>query len=274
MPAVPALRPVVSGILAMVVTLTGCTAAETGSPDGDPGAVPSGRLAEESVAPQASERDGVAEALRPAYDGQPVRPRTPGQAAEMVYVAQRVIRSTDPPARLLEAAGHSEQLAVREIAVRSGWLPKVLRALPAAMRWQTRANVESRREFRSMHGRSRDSLHRHLPAWRIVEPAAPGVLMRSYREAERRYGIGWEYLAAINLVETAFGRIRGTSVAGAQGPMQFIPGTWDMYGEGGDVNDAHDAILAAARLLKANGFAPTRAMRCGATTTTAPTFAA
>ena len=69
----------------------------------------------------------------------------------------------------------------------------------------------------------------------------------------------WEYLAAINLVETAFGRIRGTSSAGAQGPMQFLPATWDIYGAGGDIQDPHDAVLAAARLLRANGFAHDRA---------------
>jgi membrane-bound lytic murein transglycosylase B len=35
--------------------------------------------------------------------------------------------------------------------------------------------------------------------------------------------------------------------------MQFLPTTWDLYGEGGDINDPRDAILAAARLLRANG---------------------
>ena len=35
--------------------------------------------------------------------------------------------------------------------------------------------------------------------------------------------------------------------------MQFLPSTWDLYGAGGDITDARDAILAAARLLKANG---------------------
>jgi membrane-bound lytic murein transglycosylase B len=34
--------------------------------------------------------------------------------------------------------------------------------------------------------------------------------------------------------------------------MQFIPSTWAAYGNGGDVNDDHDAILAAGRFLAAN----------------------
>jgi membrane-bound lytic murein transglycosylase B len=65
--------------------------------------------------------------------------------------------------------------------------------------------------------------------------------------------VHWTYLAAINLVETRMGRIRGVSSAGAQGPMQFLPSTWDIYGAGGDINDPRDAIHAAARLLRANG---------------------
>jgi membrane-bound lytic murein transglycosylase B len=35
--------------------------------------------------------------------------------------------------------------------------------------------------------------------------------------------------------------------------MQFIPSTWEIYGHGGDIRDPHDAILGAARLLRANG---------------------
>jgi soluble lytic murein transglycosylase-like protein len=78
-------------------------------------------------------------------------------------------------------------------------------------------------------------------------------LVGYYDEAERRLGIGGHYLAAIHLVETKFGRVINNSVAGAQGPMQFIPSTWEIYGRGGNIRDPHDAILAAARLLRANG---------------------
>lgn len=197
--------------------------------------------------------------LEPALAGTPRRPATSAEAAAMVAAGQRVVRSADPTPELLAAAGHTAQLAIREVAVRRSWLPRVLDRLGPGNRQWVRANVATRREFRSMHPSATKDLADELPAWRIVPPAPAQTLLRSYREAERRFGVDWQYLAAINLVETQFGRIRGTSVAGAQGPMQFIPTTWDIYGAGGDINDAHDAILAAGRLLRANGFARDKA---------------
>ena len=38
--------------------------------------------------------------------------------------------------------------------------------------------------------------------------------------------------------------------------MQFIPSTWRIYGNGGNIQDPHDAILGAANLLRANGAPP------------------
>ena len=67
----------------------------------------------------------------------------------------------------------------------------------------------------------------------------------------------WEVLAAINLVETGLGRIHADSVAGAQGPMQFMPATWARWGNG-DVQDPHHAIYGAARYLAASGAAEGR----------------
>ena len=76
---------------------------------------------------------------------------------------------------------------------------------------------------------------------KLVEHPA-GVAHRRARPGRRpaarptggraEFGIPWKYLAAINLVETGIGRIRGTSIAGAQGPMQFMPATWEAYGGG------------------------------------------
>jgi hypothetical protein len=85
-------------------------------------------------------------------------------------------------------------------------------------------------------------------------PALPArVLLRYYRKAERRFDVSWKVLAAVNFVESAFGRLRNKSTAGAQGPMQFISSTWTAYGMGGDVEDPHDAIMGAANYLRASG---------------------
>jgi membrane-bound lytic murein transglycosylase B len=84
--------------------------------------------------------------------------------------------------------------------------------------------------------------------------AAPLSSLRSfYLEAQRRYGVDASYLASINFIESKFGRVNGPSSAGAVGPMQFLPSTWTEYGQGGNINDPHDAILAAARYLQRNG---------------------
>ena len=66
--------------------------------------------------------------------------------------------------------------------------------------------------------------------------------------------VGWSYLAAINFVETDFGRVAGPSTAGAQGPMQFLPATWASYGHG-SIHRPKNAILAAAHLLASHGAA-------------------
>ena len=50
-----------------------------------------------------------------------------------------------------------------------------------------------------MHPTARRHLHKDLPDWRIVAAAPPKQLLEHYREAEAKFGVDWEYLAAINL---------------------------------------------------------------------------
>jgi murein DD-endopeptidase MepM/ murein hydrolase activator NlpD len=73
------------------------------------------------------------------------------------------------------------------------------------------------------------------------------------------YGVSWQVLAAINKVESNFGRNMGPSSAGAIGWMQFMPSTWERWGVDADGDgianpwSPDDAIASAARYLAASG---------------------
>ena len=125
----------------------------------------------------------------------------------------------------------------------------VLRRLPPGLRRTARDVLVARRALVRLTPPTR----RPLSSFR-TGPAEPAPrLLRHYREAERRFRVPWNVLAAVNFVETAFGKVRSPSTAGAQGPMQFLPSTWRAYGLGGDVHDPRDAILGAANYLRASG---------------------
>jgi membrane-bound lytic murein transglycosylase B len=178
--------------------------------------------------------------------------RATGEAAALASDLDRAVATlheTKSAVVEVRQAAELHQLAVRRLASASATFR---RQVLARLRPRTAAMV--RGDLRA--ARSLGSLtapQPRLPDWRIVAPPPASQLTGHYREAQRRTGVPWSYLAAIHLVETRMGRIRGTSSAGARGPMQFLPATWELYGAGGDINDPRDAILAAARLLEANG---------------------
>jgi murein DD-endopeptidase MepM/ murein hydrolase activator NlpD len=84
-------------------------------------------------------------------------------------------------------------------------------------------------------------------------------LLGLWQKAGAAYGIPWQVLAAINKVESNWGRNMGPSSAGAIGWMQFMPSTWlrwgvDANGDGiADPWDPTDAVYSAARYLAAAG---------------------
>src|SRR6266542_353505 len=98
----------------------------------------------------------------------------------------------------------------------------------------------------------------------LAPPASPETLaypqlLGLWQRAGAAYGIPWQVLAAINKIESNFGRNMGPSSAGAVGWMQFMPSTWDRWGVdangdgAADPWNAEDAIAAAARYLAASG---------------------
>jgi membrane-bound lytic murein transglycosylase B len=168
----------------------------------------------------------------------------------------RVVDETDPQkiaAALSQpwsaANGAPHQAAIHAVVLDPALRDKVL----AAVQDPEHKKVATAELDAAIQLRKLTKAQANLPQWRIIDPASVSELRAAYDAAETETGVEWQYLAAVNFVETKFGRIRGTSTAGAQGPMQFLPSTWKQYGKGGDINNVHDAIAAAARFLKAKG---------------------
>ena len=176
----------------------------------------------------------------------------PTSALDLAAALARVESDLRDPATDADTArtlGWEQQVLYRVLARNGDWLADVLATLPPELGEVVALNLGGNTAISALV-----EPPAALPdSWEIVAPPQPDVLVGYYREAEATSGIGWEYLAAINLVETRMGRIAGDSSAGAQGPMQFIPSSWDAFGDGGDVRDPQDAILAAGRYLAAAG---------------------
>ena len=144
------------------------------------------------------------------------------------------------------ASAYAEQRIELRLSDDPALAARVIRLLPSRLAHDVTDDVLAHREL------ARLTPPRPLSAFRVGAAAAAAKLRAYYSEARRRSGIAWQVLAAVNYVESDFGRMREASVAGAQGPMQFMPSTWASYGRG-DVHDPHAAILAAARFLNAAG---------------------
>jgi membrane-bound lytic murein transglycosylase B len=226
--------PAATILVALALALAGCGGHETRS--ARPGAAPDGPPAPDAALPHdpAALAERLTETQR-ALDRAVDAWRTEGDPSNGAPPDDVTLYALDQQRIHLRLSG-SPRLA-----------KSVLVRVPGGVAAHVRATIRARRELAALatpQPRNRFKTGRAAPA---------GTLLRYYREAQRRFGVAWPVLAAVNFVESAFGRMRNSSTAGAQGPMQFIPSTWAAYGMGGDIRDPHDAVLGAANYLHANG---------------------
>jgi membrane-bound lytic murein transglycosylase B len=167
---------------------------------------------------------------------------TPAAAVRSLHADERVLQTASGAAFL--AAARDRQVLIRTLGREPKQAAAVAKLVPAE-----RDDLAARRDLERLSAQSPPQ----VGGVSVGSALHAAKLLTFYVEAQRRFGIRWQLLAAINFVESDFGRARTTARADAQGSMQFEPATWRRYGIGGDVNSAHDAILAAANLLAANG---------------------
>jgi hypothetical protein len=97
------------------------------------------------------------------------------------------------------------------------------------------------------------------PLSKLTARQLPLEYERYVRQASACPGLDPLLLVAIHDTETRRDLVGATSVAGAVGPMQFLPETWAAYGFDGNGDGAadplnlDDALAAATHLLCRNG---------------------
>jgi hypothetical protein len=170
--------------------------------------------------------------------------------AARLYEVEGLIHEIDPGNDGWADLAHEQQMLYRAIGRQPDLIPDTVRNAPEELQEIIDLHLAARRSIAGIGSGGEGPAN--VPAWEIIEPFAVEDLRALYEQAAADTGIHWSYLAAINLLETGFGRIDGLSTAGAQGPMQFLPTTWEEVSDG-DINDPNEAIPAAARYLVRRG---------------------
>ncbi|GAA2867387.1 hypothetical protein GCM10010517_26960 [Streptosporangium fragile] len=250
-------KPLAASLVGLAVAVSGCAGSQGAASTAAPGGTVTRPVPERSATPSATAPARRASVL-PAPDA--AIPEDPSRlarsladtTAELRRAVDDWVRTGDPakgrpPEPVVLLALH-QQRVYRHLARNPKVASRTYAALPKALAGQAKDNVTAVRNLLSLvHPVSKPA------TFRVEQPEPADVLLGHFRRVERRFGVEWEVLAAVMFVETKFGRVRSPSHTGAKGPMQFMPGTWEAYGMGGDVHDTRDALLAAANYLRASG---------------------
>ena len=214
-------------VVAVAIALPACAGDPEGATSSDPRtnaaaqvSGPSGTVSPSPVADAPTPTIPEPDAWIPGRaDALAVRLESTWQARR--EAVRRWVRTGDPdawpPPDDVELLVLYEQRIYRVLAARDRLAVAVLNRLDHPLAPEARSNV-----------RAGGALYDHfsplktLPDFRTHAPEPADLLLRYFEKGERRFGVDWELLAAVMLIETRMGRIASSSSAGAQGPMQFL----------------------------------------------------
>lgn len=241
--------------LLVVVLAAGCGGGGDRGPDRQTAAKPS-----PTAAATATAKPTPAAPTEPALPSPRAQiPRSPDRLAKRLAADVRQLkqaieewRATNPgrratPPRAVTLLALYEQRVYRRLARHPALAQATVARLPRKLRTEARASAGAYRALFTLTSYATEA------RFRTGKPIPPDVLLGYYRAAQQRFGVRWDVLAAVNMIESNFGRLRNVSNAGAVGPMQFLPATWAAYGLGGNIRDPRDAVLGAANYLHASG---------------------
>jgi soluble lytic murein transglycosylase-like protein len=235
-------------LLVALLVLSACSS-------GDTSGAPGPALGTQSPSPSPTSEPEAPESFAPAPDR--ALPRRPARlAAELNRVGDALKKSVSSwrrsgaarPPRIVVLQALYQQRIYRLMSRSTKLGNGTLRRLDGLLARSARRIVGAHRELRG--------LVEPLPAnftFPTGRAKPAGELLRYYKAARRRFGVSWRVLAAVNYIESKFGKVKATSSAGAKGPMQFMPATWRAYGLGGNVRNDRDAIMGAANYLRSAG---------------------
>src|SRR4051794_38483563 len=195
----------------------------------------------------------VAATPAPTQSPKPTATSTPRAPSKHGSTPKPVKRHVEKPANQTSGGANTESLTGKVAT------PTPTPAAPTAPDNQTAQGQAPAKDTPTLSLATPGAAKPGVPNFFIDKFLIPPFLLPIYQAAGTEYGIRWEVLAAINEIETDYGRNLNVSSAGAEGWMQFMPATWKDWGL--DANDDGyadplnpvDAIFTAARYLKAAG---------------------